>query len=52
MKSSFFSSINFQARVKGSKSDNSIDEAFQAASAPTTPRSEENPPLPEEKVPL
>lgn len=40
------------ARVKGSKSDNSIDEAFQAASAPTTPRSEDNPPLPEEKVPL
>lgn len=43
---------NVKARVKGSKSDNSIDEAFQAASAPTTPRSEENPPLPEEKVPL
>lgn len=41
-----------EARVKGSKSDNSIDEAFQAASAPTTPRSEDNPPLPEEKVPL
>jgi len=40
------------ARVKGSKSDNSIDEAFQAASAPTTPRSEDAPPLPEEKVPL
>ncbi|CAE1286043.1 unnamed protein product [Acanthosepion pharaonis] len=43
---------NVKARVKGSKSDNSIDEAFQAASAPTTPRSEENPPLPEEKFPF
>lgn len=41
-----------ESRVKGSRSDNSIDEAFQAASAPTTPRSEDNPPLPEEKVPL
>ncbi|CAI9719560.1 Hypothetical predicted protein [Octopus vulgaris] len=40
------------SRVKGSKSNQSLNESFQASSEPSTPRSEDNPPLPEEKVPL
>ncbi|CAI9719556.1 Hypothetical predicted protein [Octopus vulgaris] len=43
---------NVKSRVKGSKSNQSLNESFQASSEPSTPRSEDNPPLPEEKVPL
>ncbi|XP_029633458.1 tumor protein D52 isoform X4 [Octopus sinensis] len=44
--------ISASSRVKGSKSNQSLNESFQASSEPSTPRSEDNPPLPEEKVPL